>query len=303
MTRIAYGVHRSLLSAAPVDPWRRESIHPGADTAHRRPAPNRHRHPSMGVSRRGGRPRGPATPSMNVATTRASPIAPAARSNRSRSRTDEVGGLADLERADLGSRWLTQAVPTVNAASASMRSSRSSGRKAGRSPRWSRRLRSTATSISEQRVRARDAPVRAHRQHRARRLERPERVLPAPPLAPRNGIVRTSIWSSWQAHSGCALAATPSSRKRPMSSGWMTWMWAMCGRVSDRPLARRAASTASSASRTARSPMAWKCGLEPERVEAGTHVAASAVGSIWLRPRFVRRAAVGVAVRLEHGRR
>ena len=32
-----------------------------------------------------------------------------------------------------------------------------------------------------------------------------------------------------------------------MSSGWMTWMWAMWGRVSDGPLARRAASTASRA--------------------------------------------------------
>ena len=100
-----------------------------------------------------------------------------------------------------------------------------------------------------------------------------------------NGIVSTSIWSSWAAHSGWALAATSSSRKRAMSSGWMTWMCAMWGRVSLGPLARRAASTASSDARTARSPMAWKCGWNPSASRAGTHVW-SPSGSIWSRPRL-----------------
>ena len=45
--------------------------------------------------------------------------------------------------------------------------------------------------------------------------------------SPRNGMVRSSICGSWQAHSACALAATPSSAKRGTSSGWTTWMWAM----------------------------------------------------------------------------
>jgi hypothetical protein len=40
-------------------------------------------------------------------------------------------------------------------------------------------------------------------------------------------------------------------------------MWAMCGRVSDLPFAARAAATASSDSRTARSPIAWKWGWSP----------------------------------------
>ena len=83
-----------------------------------------------------------------------------------------------------------------------------------------------------------------------------------------------------------------------MSSGWMTWMWAMCGRVSVGPLARRAASTASSPSRTARSPMAWKCGWNP-RASSLVTWALSASGSIMLMPRFVGRAAVVIEVRLE----
>ena len=91
------------------------------------------------------------------------------------------------------------------------RSSRSSGRN-GTSRRrgTSRRSRLTASSISSSGFGARDAPVGAHRQDRARRPQRAERVLPAPALGPRNGIVSSSIWSSWAAHSGCALATTPS---------------------------------------------------------------------------------------------
>ena len=73
----------------------------------------------------------------------------------------------------------------------------------------------------------------------------------------------------------------------------------MCGRVSDGPFARRAASTASSDARTARSPIAWKCGWNPSASSAGTQLARPS-GSIWSRPAVVGRAAVAVAVRLEH---
>ena len=58
-------------------------------------------------------------------------------------------------------------------------------------------------------------------------------------------------------------------------------MWAMCGRVSLGPLARRAASTASSASRAARSPIVWKCGWNPRASIRGTATASTA-GSIML---------------------
>ena len=98
-------------------------------------------------------------------------------------------------------------------------------------------------------------------------------------------MVSTSIWSSCAAHNGWALAATPSRRNRGMSSGWMTWMWAMCGRVSDGPFGSRAASTASRASRTARSPIAWKCGWNPSASRRGTHVRRPS-GSICRRPRL-----------------
>ena len=84
-----------------------------------------------------------------------------------------------------------------------------------------------------------------------------------------------------------------------MSSGWMTWIWAMWGRVSDGPLARRAASTASSDARTARSPMAWKCGWNPSASSAGTQLAEP----VWVdleQAAVVGRAALAVAVRLEH---
>ena len=111
-----------------------------------------------------------------------------------------------------------------------------------------------------------------------------------------------SIWGSCAAQYGWAFATTPSSRNRPRSSGWMTWMWAMCGRVSLGPFARRAASTASSPSRTARSPIAWKCGWKPS---ASSRVTASAsVAGLDLAQAAVRgRSPVPVQVRLEDGTR
>src|SRR5262245_34224807 len=78
-----------------------------------------------------------------------------------------------------------------------------------------------------QRVRARDRPVAAHREDGPRTHEAGERVLPVGALGPRNGIVRWFICPSYTAHSGCALATTPSARNRGTSSGWITWMWAM----------------------------------------------------------------------------
>ena len=49
----------------------------------------------------------------------------------------------------------------------------------------------------------------------------------------------------------------------------MTWMWAMCGRVSDGPFARRAAATASSDVANGAVADRVEVRLEPERVEPG----------------------------------
>ena len=75
-------------------------------------------------------------------------------------------------------------------------------------------------------------------------------------------------------------------------------MWAMCGRVSVGPLTRRAAATASSASRTARSPIAWTCGLEAERVDRGHGPPEAPPGRSGSAP-FRRSAALPVEIRLE----
>ena len=111
--------------------------------------------------------------------------------------------------------------------------------------------------------------------------------------------MRTSICWSWQAHSGWALATAPSAANRGRSSGWTIWMWARCGRVSVMPFAARAASTASSGVRTARSPRAWKCGCSPSGVEAGTLVL-QRLRIDGAMPRFVGRLAARVEVRVDH---
>ena len=80
----------------------------------------------------------------------------------------------------------------------------------------------------------------------------------------------------------------------------MTWMWAMWGRVSDGPLARRAASTASSDSRTAPVADGVEVRLEPERVERAGPTWLSPSGSICEQAAVVGRAAVAVEVGLEH---
>ena len=180
-----------------------------------------------------------------------------------------------------------------------MRSSRSSGRSGSRTPRLSSATRSTASSISssgfgvetlQSEPIASTAP--AARSERNGYCQRHR--------SPRNGIVRLSIWPSWQAQYGCALAATPSSRKRPMSSGWMTWMWAMCGRVSDGPFcgSRRGHRV----ERLAHRPVADRVEvrLEPERIEL-RDPGREALGVDLAEAAVVGRAAVAVAVRLEHG--
>ena len=40
-------------------------------------------------------------------------------------------------------------------------------------------------------------------------------------------MLSSSIWGSWQAQYGWALATTPSCAKRGTSSGWITWMCEM----------------------------------------------------------------------------
>src|SRR5438034_427953 len=102
---------------------------------------------------------------------------------------------------------------------------------------------------------------------------------------PRNGIVRFTLWPSSVAHSGWAFATTPSSWNRGTSSGWTTWIWAMWWRWSFAPLAIRAASRASNASRTARSPIAWMCTWNPSASSRVTE-AFSSPGSTNDMPRF-----------------
>ena len=133
-------------------------------------------------------------------------------------------------------------------------------------------------------------------------LQRPERVLPAPALAEerdREDVHLVLVRRPERLRVGGHVRA---SRKRGMSSGWMTWMWAMCGRVSDGPFARRAASTASSDARTAPIADGVEVRLEPERVE-GRDPLREPVGVDLQEPAVVGGAAVAVAVRLEHGAR
>lgn len=69
--------------------------------------------------------------------------------------------------------------------------------------------------------------------------------------------------SSNCAHRGCMLAVTPISANRARSSGWTTRRCAMWCRRPVRPFAPRAASNASRASHTARSPTACTCTWNP----------------------------------------
>ena len=116
------------------------------------------------------------------------------------------------------------------------------------------------------------------REWRPARSRSPNGYCQAARSAPRNGMVSSSICGSWAAQSGWMLAVAPSRRKRGTSAGWTTCRCARWGRLSRGPFGRRAASTASSASRTARSPSAWKCTWKPCRVQLGD-VLAQAAGS------------------------
>ena len=205
-----------------------------------------------------------ATPSTNVARTVRLADRALARVEQVAVQDREVGELADRQRARLvevvrvggpgrgGGQDVHELKALVRAGTARA------------CPRDSSRTRVTATSIWRNGSGRGDAPVGAHDQRRAVRAaasgtgtaaRRPPARGPAasaPPSGPRG-----------RPSSGWTLARAPSLRNRARSSGWTTWRWARCGRVSDQPLARRAASTASSAWRTARSPRAWKCGWNP----------------------------------------
>ena len=94
-----------------------------------------------------------------------------------------------------------------------MRSSRSSGRSPFATASSSAMFPLDRELHLAQGVRRRDAPVRSHRQHRARCSKPSERISRPRHRSPMNGIVSLSICSSW-APNGCALASTPSSRNR-----------------------------------------------------------------------------------------
>ena len=257
----------SLLSAPGTVPWRKRSIAPREPSQHRHPASNRHRHPSMPaaerVSPRASGASWTGMPSMNVATTRASPMAPAPRSNRSRSRTTRSAALPTSREPTSSSRWLTKAEPVGE------RRERVDQVQPLVGQEW-RIARHVVVGDPvdghlhlEQRVGASRRPVGAHRERRAGRQQRAERVLPAVRSGPRSGIVRSSIWASWHAQYGWALAVTPSSRNRADVVGMDHLDVGDVRPRVGRAVRRRAAATASSASRTARSPIAWKCGWNP----------------------------------------
>ena len=91
--------------------------------------------------------------------------------------------------------------------------------------------------------------------------------------APSLGIVSTVISASICAHSGCMLAMTPSRANRSISASSMSCACAMTGRRSRGPLEAATYSIASSAWRTAASPIAWTWICRPR---SSTRRAASA---------------------------
>ena len=188
-------------------------------------------YPSRAGSR--GRP----VPSMNVATTLAWWIAPGAPVEQVAIQDGEVGGLADLDRAgvrvevvDVG-RADGERGQGVHEIDPLVRQEDRVLAAVGVADAVDRHLH------LEQGIGGRDAPVRAHGEGRAGGTAA-SGTGTATSTAPGRGTGSSGAPSGPRRRpsSGCAFATTPSSRNRPMSSGWMTWMWAMCGRVSERPV-------------------------------------------------------------------
>ena len=104
--------------------------------------------------------------------------------------------------------------------------------------------------------------------------------------SPMNGIVSTSIWSSWAAHSGCALATTSSSRKRADVVG-MDDLDVRDVRARVRR-AVRPPGRLDGVERRPHRPVAdgVEVRLEPERVELRDPGLRGPSGSIWSRPRL-----------------
>src|SRR5581483_8519651 len=217
-----------------------------------------------------------ARPPTNVRSTDASAISSGGCSNRLRSSTTRSARLPTSIEPERSSRWFTYAEPIVAAASAVGRSRRWSGRNGSSPPSGPAYgkpggiVRFTATWISQSGFgletgqslpTASTAPERARLRNGYWSLAR---------SGPRNGTVSSVICGSLQAQSGCALATTPRARNRRRSSGWITWMCAMWCRRSPNPFARRAASIASRASRTARSPIACTCTWNPSASSRAT---------------------------------
>ena len=113
-------------------------------------------------------------------------------------------------------RWLAQALPEVYAANATSSASACSGRNGSvpARPASPYAVRVTAVWIAASGSGRRDRPVAARDQPRAGAVQVAERVLPARPAPPPGtGSSGRPSASSWQAHSVCRLAATPSSRE------------------------------------------------------------------------------------------
>ncbi len=112
-------------------------------------------------------------------------------------------------------------------------------------------------------------------------------------------MVSSSICGSWAAHKACMLAVTLSSAKRGMSSGCSTWRCAMWCRPRLTGLLARAASKASSASRTARSPMACTCTPKPA-MSSRAHLLGQVRGIHIGQPAVAALAAAAIQVGVDH---
>ena len=145
------------------------------------------------------------------ATTRASSRARAPPSKRSRSRT-AIGVLADLE----GARHVVEMVDVGRARGGTRSASSARRRSSVRNPiLWPAYHSGVCADRDSSPTTGwrRDAPVRTL-PYRAGRPQRAERYCSA--SVPDERYVRLSIWSSWAAHSGCALATT--ARRPSLSS-------------------------------------------------------------------------------------
>ena len=219
-------------------------------------------------ARRRARPRRTSGPRESCRSRDGSPA------NGSRSSSARSAYLPTSSVPVTSSRWFTHAEPCVYAVSADSRLIACSGRK-GSLPEWSSPsgggIRVTATCAPHMHVGAAHRPVAAADQPRAGPLER-RRTGTATASAARRGTESSARPSA--ARDTPTTAACSHRRRERRTAGRRRDGSPGCARGggagrSCRWLAR-AASMPSSASRTARSPIAWKCTWKPSASSATT---------------------------------